>query len=55
MTKKIKGIVPGPRPKNRNTLLDNAWVDEAEPRPVTDLPFFGIIDWNETNDPSRST
>lgn len=54
MTKKIKGIVPGPRPKNRNTLLDNAWVDEGEARPVTDLPYFGIIDWNETNERDRT-
>lgn len=54
MAKKIKGIVPGPRPKNRNTLLGNAWVDEAEPRPVTDLPYFGIIDKEETNEGDRT-
>lgn len=54
MTKKIKGIVPGPRPKNRNTLLGNAWVDEGEARPVTDLPYFGIIDKEETVERDRT-
>lgn len=50
MTKKIKGIVPGARPKNPETLLDNSWVDEGEARIVTDLPFFGIIDKEETDE-----
>lgn len=54
MVKKIKGIVPGPRPKKRETLLDNAWIDEAEARPVTNLPYFGIIDRKETSERDRS-
>lgn len=48
MTKKIKGIVPGPRPKNRDVLPDISWIEEAEAIPVTNLPFFGIIDKEET-------
>lgn len=47
--KKIRGIVPGPRPKNPNTLLDVSFVEEAAPVPVTDLPYFGIIDPEETD------
>lgn len=54
MTKKIKGIVPGPRPKNKNTLLDSSWIDEAEAVPVTNLPYFGIIDKEETDERDRS-
>lgn len=54
MTKKIKGIVPGPRPKKRESLLDVSWIEEAEAVPMTNLPYFGIIDKEETDERDRS-
>lgn len=47
MTKKIKGIVP--RPKNPNNIFEVTWMEEEQAIPVTDLPYFGIIDFKETS------